>query len=507
MALDNVHVTVAGGEIHALLGGNGSGKSTLIKVLAGVEKAESGGTITLGGAASTTESWTPRAARTAGIRVVHQDPAVFASMTVADNMAAGRGFSTGFGYRIRRREWHRHTANVLARFAIDADPGDAMSRLRPSTQTMVAIARALQDQDESGASVLILDEPTAALPVGEVERLFSALRGYAAAGQSILFVSHRLPEVLDLCGSVTVLRDGVNVASTRTAGLDEHDLAEMVVGRRLAAVSHQRDGQRGEPLLTVQGLSTGPLSQLDLSVRAGEVLGVAGLLGSGRTTLLRTLFGDVRHTEGSISLAGRPMRLRSPADAIEQGVALVPEDRAGDALFASLDLDANLSATVVDRYWRAGYLRSRRQRRDSRALFDTFGIKAHDVRQNPGSLSGGNQQKVVVARWMRTQPRLLLLDNPSQGVDVGARADIHALIREAAGGGTAAVVVSDDFDELAMLCDRVVVLKNGRFTDQLSGGELTGDGIARAVYAREATARNGATPDSATADPTGRRSS
>jgi len=491
LALNRVDLTVSRQEIHALLGGNGSGKSTLIKILAGVEQADSGGHISVGAISSAAQSWSPRAAHSAGIRVVHQDPAVFADMSVADNLAAGRGYLTGIGFRVKRSQWHEHARRVLARLDIDATPTTLVSRLRPSTRTMIAISRALQDlDDDSETGLLILDEPTAALPRGEVDLLFAALRRCTAAGQSILFVSHRLPEVLSLCSMVTVLRDGVTVASRPTAGLDELDLGELVAGRKLANVAQrsERISAQRPSAVQVRGLRHGPLRDLNLDLRVGEVLGVAGLLGSGRTTLLRLIFGDLQAEAGSLAIDGKPVMLRRPGEAVAKGVALVPEDRARDALFGSMTLDQNLAAVVVRRYWQGGILRDQRQREESKALLGTFKIKARDPGQPPTALSGGNQQKMVLARWLRTRPKVLLLDNPTQGVDVGAREEIHGLVRAAAEDGAAVLIVSDDYDELARVSDSVVVLRNGRFTSSLNGSELTADRIARAIYGGGAAA-------------------
>lgn len=485
VALNGVDLVVHQREIHALLGGNGSGKSTLIKILAGVVKADYGGHIQTGEIGLPTQSWSARVAHQAGIRVVHQDPGIFSDMTVADNLAAGHGYHTGFGFRIKKAQWHEHARRVLARLDINASPATLASQLRPSTRTMVAISRALQDVDnEAGSGLLILDEPTAALPRGEVDLLFSALRRCAAAGQSILLVTHRLTEVLSLCSTVTVLRDGIKVVSRPTAGLDELDLGELVAGRKLGNVAYasERTVADGRPVMQMRRIKCGPLRDLDLDLQEGEVLGVAGLLGSGRTTLLRLLFGDVQPEAGMLLLDGRPACFRSPGDAVARGIALVPEDRAKDALFGSMTLDQNLAAVVVRRYWQGGILKIRRQLAESQAIVDTFGVKAPSLGQPPTALSGGNQQKMVLARWLRTKPRVLLLDNPTQGVDVGAREDIHGLIRSAAKDGAAVLIVSDDYDELARVSDGVVVLRDGRLASRLFRSALTGDGIARAIY-------------------------
>ena len=485
LALDSVDLAVSRQEIHALLGGNGSGKSTLIKILAGVEKAESGGQIRVGTTASAADAWSPRAAQSAGIRVVHQDPGMFGDMSVADNLAAGHGYVTGIGYRVKQSQWHEHARRVLARLDIDATPATVVSRLRPSTRTMIAIGRALQDLgDESESGLLILDEPTAALPRGEVDLLFSALRRRAASGQSILFVSHRLPEVLSLCSAVTVLRDGVKVASRPTAGLDELDLGALVAGRKLANVAHQSEPalKQQNSMVRLQAVTLGPIRGLDLDLPAGKVLGIAGLLGSGRTTLLRLIFGDLAPESGTIAIDGEVVSFHCPGAAVAKSVALVPEDRAKDALFGSLTLDQNIAAAVVRRYWQRGVLRDRRQLRDSGTLLGKFKIKAADPGQSPMALSGGNQQKVVLARWLRTKPKVLLLDNPTQGVDVGAREEIHGFIRAAAEEGAAVLIVSDDYDELARVSNNVAVLREGKLTTHLRGSDLTADRIARVIY-------------------------
>ncbi len=487
LALDGVDLRVSRQEIHALLGGNGSGKSTLIKILAGVEKAEEGGRICVGASVSAASSWSSRAAHDAGIRVVHQDPGIFADMTVADNLAAGHGYRTGIGYRVKQSQWHEHTRRVLARLEIDATPTTVASRLRPSTRTMIAIGRALQDLDEeTEKGLLILDEPTAALPRGEVDLLFTALRRYSAAGQSILFVSHRLPEVLGLCSAITVLRDGVKIVSRPTAGLDELQLGELVAGRKLATVAHRSERALAQQpsVVEIRDLRCGPLRKLDLDVRKGEVLGLAGLLGSGRTTLLRLIFGDRSPEAGTLAIDGEPVTLRSPGDAVARGIALVPEDRTKDALFGSMTLDQNLAAVVVSRYWRGGVIRAGHQWEESKVLLGTFKVKAAAPSQRPTALSGGNQQKIVLARWLRIDPKVLLLDNPTQGVDVGAREDIHGFIRAAADKGAAVLIVSDDYDELARVSDSVAVLRDGRVACQLYGADLTADRIARAIYGR-----------------------
>lgn len=484
LALSDVDLTVDNNDLHALVGGNGSGKSTLIRILSGVERADAGGEISIRQSASPLRFWSARDARSAGIRVVHQDVGIFPDLTVADNMAAGHGYPTGPALWVRKGRWHAHTAATLQRFGVDATPTTLVRQLRPATQTMVAVARALQDVDETESGLLILDEPTTALPLGEVEHLFAALRQCTAAGHAVLFVSHRLPEILALCGTVTVLRDGERVVTRPTAGMSERELGELVAGHPLADTVHRpmTRAAKSVPILKARGLAYGPLTGVDLDLRPGEVTGIAGLLGSGRSTLLRLLYGDLRPSGGTLHVDGCAQNSYAPPSAVRSGIAYVPENRARDALFASLSLDANLAATVIPSYWRTGFLRRRRQRRDSIKLVRSNGIKTGDVAVPPGALSGGNQQKVVLARWLRTKPKVLLLDNPTQGVDVGAREEIHVMLRDAARQGAAILISGDDYEELALVCDTVEVLRDGRLCAHINSSELSADRIGREVY-------------------------
>ena len=429
-ALRDVHLRVGPGRIHALIGGNGSGKSTLVKILAGVVRADTGGSVRVGNVVSPAHRWSLDDARAAGVRVVHQDPCVFPDATVVDNLAAGRGFETGFARRIRWSEARKQAQRVLTRFGIDADPDTPAASLRPAARTMLAVARALQDQEDGSRGLLILDEPTAALPRAEVQLLSDAIHGCADRGQAVLFVSHRLDEVLSLADEVTVLRDGANAGSARTADLDERLLVEMIVGRPLEGVFPGcPNHRRGRPRSRSDTCRGGPIQDVSFTIESGEVVGIAGLLGSGRTSLLRMLFGDLRRAGGDIVLDGTPVCFRTPKDGLNAGLAFVPEDRGGDAVFSDMSVLANLSASVVGSYWSAGRFRKRRERSDGGAVVDAFRVRTQTLDQPLSTLSGGNQQKVVLARWLRRSPRLLLLDEPTQGVDVGARADIYELIR------------------------------------------------------------------------------
>lgn len=467
-ALRTVSLEVGRGEIHALVGGNGSGKSTLVKILAGVHSADAGGTIEVGALRRRSDHWSPPVARAAGVRVVHQDVAVFDELTVAENLALGRGFETGPAGRIRWRSLHRRAGAVLEHFHIGAAPDTPVHALRPSDRTMLAIARALQDQEGDHDAVLVLDEPTAALPETDATRLLSALGRYAAAGQTILLVSHRLDEVLSVADRVSVMRDGALVATLHADDLSEDRLVELIAGpvrrhTRPAAVAPRSD----RAILEVRDLSGGPVAAASFDLRAGEVLGLAGLAGAGGPELLRMLFGAHAVDAGNVTLDGRPARFRTPREAVQAGIAYVSAHRSAEGAFPALSVRQNLSAAGYRRYWRGLRFRHAEERVDAVGSIEAFSIRTPSDERPMATLSGGNQQKVVLARWLQRRPRLLLLDEPTQAVDVAARVQIHAHIRATAEAGTAILVVSSDFEELALLSHRALVLDRGRIVAEL----------------------------------------
>jgi len=469
--LRDVNLEIAKGHVHALVGGNGSGKSTFVKILAGLVRADPGGTVVIGGRKRPAASLTPAIAKEYGVHFVHQDPGVFLDMTVTENLSLGRGFETGKSGRIRWRLARARAREVLDRFDIRVDPDMPLGALRPAERTMVAIARALQDQEGASQGVLVLDEPTASLSAGEVTVLLGALRRYAERGQTTLFISHRLDEVLTVSDTVSVLRDGCLVTTRPTKGMEPGELAALVVGRELAEAPPTGSVPEGSAFLELRGVSVGPLEGIDLVAHQGEVVGLAGLLGSGRSRLLHSMFGGGRRG-GSILLEGVPVNARSEREAMAHGFALVPEDRGADAAFADLSVANNLAAADLGRFWRRGHLSARAERTAAEESVQQFHIVCESVDMKLSMLSGGNQQKVILARWLRRSPKVLLLDEPSQGVDVGARADIHGLIRQAVMGGATALVVSSDLEELSLLCDRILVLAAGGIVAELHGPNI-----------------------------------
>lgn len=482
-ALDDVSFEVGPGTFHALLGGNGSGKSTAIKVLAGVENAESG-EVRLGDHRIDASHLSPRWSDEVGIRFVHQDLGLLEPLTVAENIA----MTTGYGDRaglVRWREVRRAAQVALDRIGLDVSPAALVAELRPAQRTLVAIARCLTG-GAGAASLLVLDEPTASLPDEEATHLLERLQALTRSGTTVLYVTHRLDEVLRAADAVTVLRDGRHVETRPRDGLDHDTLVELIVGRAIESLYPDAHDTAEEPVLEVSGLRAGPARDVSFTVRRGEVVGIGGAVGSGRSSVLRALFGDLPAEAGSIVVGGEAFRPASPGDAIEAGLAYVPEDRGRDAGFATASVSLNLAA-VSSR--RSQWLSLRRERQEARRDVEEFGVRVASVLAPFRSMSGGNQQKTVLARWLRLDGRVLLLDEPTQGVDVGARADIYRVIRAAADEGLAVVVVSSDFEELAGLADRVVVMAAGRVVGEAPRGVATRDWIAqRALAPTEAAA-------------------
>jgi ribose transport system ATP-binding protein len=410
-ALNDVSLTVEPGTIHALLGGNGSRKSTLIKILAGVVDADAG-VLIANGDATNAQSQTPAVARAMRLHFVHQQSSTFENLSVTENLAIGRGFDTGVAGRIRWREQRKRAAGVLARFGIAAEPDALVGELGSATQMMVAIARALQDQDHAHDGVLLLDEPTASLPPHEVDILLSALRRYAESGQSIVYVTHRLDEVMRVADAATVLRDGQVAAELRSGEFDHDELVDAIMGRALVKVTRAEMSSRprtgGDPVLELRDGDGEPL----LSLHAGECVGVAGLLGSGRSALLRRIFGVLPRPDEELVVDGRTVAAGTPWHAMRSGIAYVPEDRPRDAIFADQSITENLSVVTLDALRHLWWVDSRAERARARQLINEYRVRASSEAASLGSLSGGNQQKVVVARWMQRRPASCYSTNP-----------------------------------------------------------------------------------------------
>jgi len=493
-ALDDATLTLRPGSINALLGGNGSGKSTIVKCLTGVYRADEG-EVLLHGRTMSARDISPVVAHRAGIRVVHQDLALFDRASIAENFAFADRFPTTPLGSVSWSRLNRRVAQILEQHSIPARPTDLVGGLRPAQKTLVAIARALQDQQDQPDQemVLLLDEPTASLPEREVALLFEALRERASQGQSLAIVTHRLSEVLAVADDITVFRDGRVVGALPAATADHDELLSLLAGptRQVQEVGTAGENGQGQPgagrvAVELQQVSAPPLADADLVVHEGEIVGVAGLLGSGRSTLLNVIFGCRKPTSGMVRVNGLPLQPGDVAGAMAAGVALVPENRLRDAAFSTVSVRENVSAAVIKEFWRL-WMRAGRERAEAQRLARKYAIKTRDVEQPYLHLSGGNQQKVILARWLRRKPRILLLDEPTQGVDAVARMEIYRAIRDAADEGCAIIVASSDHDELALLCHRVVVLQAGRVGGHLSHGTITPDAITRIVQSVSAS--------------------
>jgi ribose transport system ATP-binding protein len=483
VALNGLDLTIQAGEIRALLGENGSGKSTAIKILSGYHVPDPGAEINVGG--MELELGSPSASYALGCRFVHQDLGLIDSASVADNLAFVSGFPRRWA-SVRERVLRARAREDLERVGLDLDPGVAVGALSPAERTGVAVARALRRDAEHPVALLVLDEPTATLPESEVNRLLDVVRRVAANGVGVLYVTHRLEEVFQVADRITVLRDGHRVADVPVLEIDRPGLVGLLVGSEFAdarAASDDLPPERSEPVLVATDVASTSLAGVSLELHPGDVIGIAGITGSGRDSLLPVLFGATPSLGGSLRLgpSGRPRTAWTPMDSMRAGVAYIPADRKTHGIFLDLTTRENVTISDLRRIWRWPLLSPSRDRAEAATWVDRLGVRPLGSLNTPvSSLSGGNQQKVVFAKWLRRSPQVLLLDEPTQGVDIGAKADLHMEILNAARGGAAVAISSADNDELAAVCHRVLVLKQGRVVANLTGASVTPGEISRA---------------------------
>ena len=510
-AVDQASLTVRAGEVHGLVGENGAGKSTLIKILAGVVRRTSGHIIVDG---SELEIADARAASALGFQFLHQDIGLVDRLSVAENLFLGRPLPRRgpFISSVKTRAGARAALHGLS----DVDPRTPMSKLSVADRWLVGIARA-RARD---ARLVVLDEPTVALTDAEVQRVFAAVEDLRTEGVAVIFVSHRLAEVMRISTRVTVMKDGRTIATHDVAQLDRERLMAAIIGEEgKVHVERERSSGVGPPVLEADGLSGGPLRSASLTLRAGEVLGIAGLVGSGRTSLLTTLFGIHKPSGGSIRLHGRPIDFGSPADAVKAGLALIPEERLTDGLFAARTVRENVVVAHLERqraFRRFPIPSSRRERSATRGIIERFRIKTSGPEQDISHLSGGNQQKVLLGRWALGDPQIVLLDEPTKGIDVGAKAEVLRLARTLASEGKAVIFVSSDLEEVVEVADRVLVLREGAVVAELQqpmtdsdvlrycySPSLSAESLAVVEEPRERSDDSGSPPPGETSEPTG----
>jgi rhamnose transport system ATP-binding protein len=466
-ALKSVSFDLRPGEVHALVGENGAGKSTLIKVITGAVTPDAGA-LRIGGRQVSHHN--PVQAHALGIAVVYQQPALFPDLTVAENIALGLE-SGGLWRRIDWKKRTRAAQDALSRAGAQISPDARVSALSMPEQQIVEIAKAIGARSK----ILILDEPTASLTDREVERLFQVIASLRAEGAGIVYISHRLEEVSAIADRVTVLRDGETIATRDAKGLTRAELIRMMVGREIEAIFPKRAVPIGEVAIELRNLTShaAGIRDICLEVRAGEILGLAGLVGSGRTQLAETVFGLTPADSGEIRLGARAVRIACPGDAIQQKIGYVPEDRRQHGVVLPMAISANVSLANLEQICRRGLIDAASENSLARTYVERLAVKTPSIHAEAGSLSGGNQQKVALARWLATSPQVLILDEPTQGVDVGSKSEIHRLIVDLAEQGMAILMISSEMPEILGMSDRIAVMHAGRIAATLTREEST----------------------------------
>ena len=473
-ALVDGSITLFPGEAHALLGENGAGKSTLVKILAGVHAAD-GGQLLIDGEPVSFNG--PTASRAAGVSIIYQEPTLFPDLSVAENMFMGRQ-PVGIGRRIDRAAMHRSASEVFTRLGVQLDPARTARGLSVADQQIVEIAKALS----FNARVLVMDEPTAALTTVEVQRLFEVIRTLRGQGAAVLFISHRLEEAFASCQRVTIMRDGSFV---RTAPIEEvtvNDIIRAMVGRDLDALFPKTQTAPGEVVLDVENLCRdGVFEDVSFTVRRGEVVALAGLVGAGRTEIARAVFGIDRRTSGTVRVGGKALPNGKPLAAMSAGVALVPEDRRQQGLVMEMGIDQNMALASLGRLRRFGLIRRSSERGLATDWAGRLQLKFARMRNTVSTLSGGNQQKVVLGKWLARTPSLLIVDEPTRGIDVGTKAEVHRLLDGLVADGLAVLMISSELPEVLGMADRVLVVREGRITAELGRAEADEDSVMRAA--------------------------
>ena len=481
-ALTGVSFDVRAGEVHALLGENGAGKSTLIKIVSGVYEPDVGSILIDG---TKVRFSTPDDARRAGVATIYQELLLFPELSVAENIFLGHAPLAGAG-RIDWRAMRAEAERLLSSLEIDdLAPDQIVGALTVGNRQRVEILRALSHE----ARILIMDEPTAALTESDVTRLFDVVRRLKQRGVGIVYISHRLDEIFAIADRVTVLRDGALVGGRDVAGASAAELVQMMVGRRIDNLFPKTKAPIGAAVLEARDLTRRPLTKgVSLTVRAGEIVGLAGLVGSGRSELAQTLFGMTPSELGEIRLNGQSVRIDSPETARDKGIAYVPEDRGAQGLVRPMSVLHNFSLAALGSLSRAGFIDRAAERRMAHEGVARFSVKTSSVDEIAGRLSGGNQQKIVLGKWLANNPRLLILDEPTRGIDVGAKAEIHRLMSQLAGEGVAILMISSELPEVLGMSDRVLVMREGRLVAEFDRAEATQEAVGAAMMGETSSA-------------------
>jgi inositol transport system ATP-binding protein len=458
VALDNVHLKLKRGTVHALMGENGAGKSTLMKILAGIYTPDKG-TFKLKG--QNIRLTSPLDALENGIAMIHQELNLMNPMTVAENIWIRREPKNRIGL-IDHGRMNSMTADLFRRLDIDIDPEIKIGKLSVASRQMVEIAKAVSFNSD----VLIMDEPTSALTEREVNHLFRIIRSLKAEGKGIIYITHKMNELFEIADEVSIFRDGQYIATNAASEVTRDDIIRMMVGREITQMFPKETVPIGDVVLSVKGLTLNRVFQdVSFELRAGEILGLAGLVGSGRSNVAETIFGVTPADAGEIEIHGKPVKVTSPAVAMKHGMAFLTEDRKETGCFLLLDIQENAQMAVLqNRYSKFGFVQQRKLARDATTMTNRMRVRTPDMHERILNLSGGNQQKVLIARWLMTDPKILILDEPTRGIDVGAKAEIHKLISQLAGQGVAVIMISSEMPEVLGMSDRIMVLHEGRMT-------------------------------------------
>ncbi|MEU6646414.1 sugar ABC transporter ATP-binding protein [Saccharomonospora sp. NPDC046836] len=480
-ALRGVSLALHAGEIHALAGENGAGKSTVVRIIGGEHQPDSGEVLLDG---QEVRFSSPREAQQRGVAVIHQEPIQFPDLSVAENVFMGRQ-PLRPGRRVDRRAMNQRAGEVFEQLGVPIDPARQTRGLSIADQQIIEIAKALV----ADARIIVMDEPTAALSAVEAERLFRVARGLAERGAALLFISHRLDEMYALCQRVTVLRDGAFVTTELMTEIDSETLVRRMVGRSVEQLFPKRDTEIGEEVLVVDGLSrAGEFRDISFRVCRGEIVGLAGLVGSGRSEVARAIFGVDERDSGSVTVNAKPLPAGNPRAAIDRGIALVPEDRREQGLVLDLAIERNASLARLRKVSPGGITRQSRERELATRWGKRLSLKAGKLSDPAATLSGGNQQKVVLGKWLATEPSVLIVDEPTRGIDIGAKVEVHALLSELAAEGIAILLISSELPEVLGMADRVLVMHEGRITAELSREEATEETV---MYAATGNGKKG----------------
>lgn len=463
--LKGVDFELLPGEIHALMGENGAGKSTLMKVMTGLH-AQNEGEVVIDGAVRQFKH--PKEAEREGIAFIHQELNILPELTVTENLFLGRELTGAFGV-IKQQEMKRRAREYLAELNVFMEVDELAKNLSVGQQQMIEIAKALM----TDAKVIVMDEPTAALTDREIRALFAVSRALRDQGVSIIYISHRMEEIFELCDRITVLRDGLSIGTHRIVDTSFEEIVKEMVGREIGERYPDRTATIGDVVLEVNGLIGNRFHNVSFDVRAGEIVGFSGLMGAGRTEVMRALFGADRAKAGVVKLNGKEVRIKKPADAIAHGIAFLTEDRKGEGLLLDFSLRENLSLPTLDRRAKGTIISRQAEEEFADGYLKKLRVKHHSMEQKVKSLSGGNQQKVVLGKWLGVEPDVLILDEPTRGVDVGAKKEIYTIMSELAESGVAIIMVSSDLPEVLGMSDRIVVMREGVVTGTLAKHEAT----------------------------------